>query len=49
MRKFKNISLILLGTLIFSMNGCKKRIQIPSYLKGYEEAYAENPRDATLQ
>jgi alpha-L-fucosidase len=38
-------AIALLGLLTQS---CKK-IEVPSYLKGYEEEYAENPREAALK
>ena len=35
--------------LLMSLTSCKKQNEVPSYLKEYEDAYAENPRAAALQ
>jgi alpha-L-fucosidase len=51
MKKYRNISYAIFAVfiLLMSMSGCENKKEIPSYLKGYEGAYAENPRAAALQ
>ncbi|MBU3011354.1 alpha-L-fucosidase [Polaribacter vadi] len=51
MKILKNISWLFIGVFIIflSITSCKKQVEVPSYLKGYEDAYAKNPRVAALQ
>jgi alpha-L-fucosidase len=51
MKRFKISSRVLIGLVIIfiGISACKKGVKVPSYLKGYEDIYAENPREAALK
>lgn len=51
MKKYRNLTCVLISTFMISLaiSSCSKQSEVPSYLKGYEEAYAENPREAALE
>lgn len=51
LRKMIRIVVILVCAVLISIGnvGCKKTVEIPSYLEGYEVVYAENPREAALK
>ena len=50
MKIYKNNIVAYVGGIMLCIcfSNCKKSNQVPSYLKGYEAAYAENPRAAAL-
>lgn len=51
MKIFKNLRCAFIGAfiLLMSITSCENQNKVPSYLKGYEDAYAENPRAAALK
>ncbi|MGQ1788071.1 alpha-L-fucosidase [Saccharicrinis sp. GN24d3] len=51
MKNNKRITRVLIGVCIFclGLTGCNQSTNVPSYLKGYEDNYKENPRTAALK
>jgi len=51
MKQIKKIGVTLICAVLISVGniGCNDKEQVPSYLKGYEDMYAENPREASLE
>ena len=50
MKTFQIIRWTLLSVVMWiGYSGYSSGIQVPVYLAGYEDAYAENPREAALQ
>ena len=44
--KISKVLMVLAAMLAF---GCSTEPELPSYLEGYENIYAENPREAALK
>jgi len=47
--KIKKIGIVLAVLAAVVTSGCTPETEVPSYLKGYEDIYAENPREAALK